>query len=223
MLRTRIGEQFFSTTRGQIVLLVRRAPRTVDELAEALGLTRNAVRDHLATLERDGLVHRSGVRRGKGKPAQLYALTPEAAELFPRAYVPVLHGVLDALAGQFPPATRAALLRDVGRKLVAGRRLPQGGVRERVAAGAAWLDELGGLAEAREVDDRFVIESWSCPLAAVVVAHPELCQLIEAMLTDIIGLPVQEQCDRRQPPRCSFAVATTTEGGHGHHHQPRSP
>jgi predicted ArsR family transcriptional regulator len=212
VLRTRIGQRFFSMTRGRIVLLVRRSARTVDELAELLGLTRNAVREHLATLERDGLVHRSGVRRSNGKPAHLYALTPEAAELFPRGYAPVLHGVLDALAEQFSPAALQALLHDVGRKMVAGRPVPRGGVRERVAAGAELLNEFGGLAEAREVDGVLALQGWSCPLAAVVVDHPELCRVPEAMLTETIGLPIQERCDRREPPQCFFTVATGPEG-----------
>ena len=205
MLHTRVGQRFFSTTRGRIVLLVRRSARTVDELAEALGLTRNAVREHLATLERDGLVHRSG-RRGNGKPAHLYSLTPEAAELFPRGYAPVLDGVLDALARQLPPAAREALLREVGRDIAAARPVPRGGVRERVAAAADLLNELGGLAEARELDGALLIQAWSCPLASVVMAHPELCLLAEAMLTELVGGPVRQRCDLRDPPRCSFTV-----------------
>lgn len=211
VLRIRIGQRYFSTTRGRIVLLLRRSAHTVDELTELLGVTRNAVREHLATLERDGLVHRSGIRRGNGKPAHLYALTPEAAELFPRGYAPVLDGVLDALAEQLPPASRETLVRDVGRKLAARYPVPRGGVRERLAAGAELLNDLGGYAEAREVDGALLIQGWNCPLAAVVVHHPELCLLAESMLAQIVGLPVQQRCDRREPSRCFFVVATSAE------------
>ena len=55
---------FFASTRGRIVLIMRRGARTVDELATALHLTDNAVRAHIATLERDGLVEEQAVRRG---------------------------------------------------------------------------------------------------------------------------------------------------------------
>jgi predicted ArsR family transcriptional regulator len=65
-----LGRRFFETTRGQIVGLLRRGRRTVEELARALGLTDNAVRNHLATLERDGLVRQDGVRRGPGAYAR---------------------------------------------------------------------------------------------------------------------------------------------------------
>jgi predicted ArsR family transcriptional regulator len=58
-----LDRRFFSSTRGRIVALLRAATRTVDELADALGLTDNAVRAHLVTLERDGLVEPSGQPR----------------------------------------------------------------------------------------------------------------------------------------------------------------
>jgi DNA-binding transcriptional ArsR family regulator len=85
--------KFFESTRGRIVVLLRRSGRTVEELARALGLTDNGVRAHLAVLERDGIARQRGsVRRGSGggKPAYVYELTSEAEELFPKAYEPVL-------------------------------------------------------------------------------------------------------------------------------------
>jgi predicted ArsR family transcriptional regulator len=86
-------------------------------------------------------------------------------------------------------------------------------VRERLAAGAEVLNELGGLAEAREVDGVSVVQGWSCPLASVVVDHPEICLLVETMLAQSIGLPIQERCDRREPPRSFFLVGTSPEEG----------
>jgi predicted ArsR family transcriptional regulator len=205
-MRAPLGQRFFATTRGRIVLLVRRAPRTIDELCQALGLTRNAIRAHLATLERDGLVRRGGVRPGTSKPAQLYALTPEAAELFPRGYAPVLDRLLADLGQRLPPEVLEEAVRTVGRRMALERPAPRGDVRKRAVAGAAIVDELGGIAEVREVDGTLWIQAWSCPLAAVVVGHPELCRLLEAMLTVIVGAPIRERCDRREPPQCSFQI-----------------
>jgi len=73
--------RFLTSTRGRLITLLRRDTRTVDDLASALNLTDNAVRAHLAALERDGIVRQSGVRRdgGVGKPAFAYELTADAA------------------------------------------------------------------------------------------------------------------------------------------------
>src|SRR5215469_14166004 len=111
------NERFFATTRGQLILLLRRGSHTVEDLAQALQLTDNAVRAHLATLERDGLVEQQGVRRGTGKPAFVYALTVEAERLFPKAYEAVLDQLLDVLQGREPPAEVQELLHAVGRRL----------------------------------------------------------------------------------------------------------
>ncbi len=86
--------------------LLRRSGNTVEDLAQAVGLTDNGVRAHLAALERDGIVRQRGsVPRGSGgrKPAYIYELTPEAEDLFPKAYEPVLRQRLDVLAGQLGP------------------------------------------------------------------------------------------------------------------------
>jgi predicted ArsR family transcriptional regulator len=78
------NQRFFESTRGKIIMLLRRASRTVEELAQALNLTDNAVRTHLVILERGGLVRQQGVRHGAGKPAFVYELAPETEQLFPK-------------------------------------------------------------------------------------------------------------------------------------------
>jgi predicted ArsR family transcriptional regulator len=202
---TRWDERFFASTRGRVVALLRRGRRTVDELAHALDLTDNAVRAHLAALERDGLVRQEGVRRGAGKPAFAYALTAEAERLFPKAYGTVLHRLLDVLGERLPPAELEAALREVGRRLASGRPLPAGDRRARIAGATALLGELGGLADVEEGNETVVIRGLDCPLAAAVPRHPEVCRLAEALLTELVGAPVTELCER-EPPRCRFVV-----------------
>ena len=56
--------RFAASTRGQLLALLRRANRTVEELADTLNVSENAVRVHLTALERDGLVRQRGAARG---------------------------------------------------------------------------------------------------------------------------------------------------------------
>src|SRR5919108_1625 len=120
MLLSRWSQRFYASTRGRIVSLLRRASLTVDQLATTLGLTDNAVRAHLATLERDGLVEQRVARRGGvGKPAFTYQVPPEAEPLFSRAYVPVLAKLLDVLSEQLTHDDLNALMRSVGKRLAA--------------------------------------------------------------------------------------------------------
>src|SRR5215472_196220 len=100
MQLTRGNQRFFASTRGKIVTLLRRGSRTVEELAEALNLTDNAVRAHLIALERDGLVQQRGQRRSSSKPASTYDLAQAAEDLFPKAYAQVLDQLLGVLGEQ---------------------------------------------------------------------------------------------------------------------------
>jgi len=201
--------RFFESTRGRLVTLLRRKGCTVDELAANLGLTNNGVRAHLATLERDGLVRRDGsVRRGSGggKPAYVYELTSEARGLFPRAYEPVLGGLLDVLLEHVGVEELEMLLREAGARMASGRRVASGGIRERLEVAVGVLDDLGGLAEIEEREGAFVIRSYGCPLAAVVSEQPKVCDLIETLLAELAAVRVRERCERGENPRCRFEV-----------------
>lgn len=202
-------KQFFASTRGRIVTLLRRGGRTVEDLAHAIGITDNGVRAHLAVLERDGIVRQRGTvsRGGGGKPAYVYELAPEAEGLFPKAYAPVLRRLLDVMAERLGPEETEALLRAVGRRIADEQTVQADGVRQRLEAAVAILEELGGLAELEEDDGTFVLRGYSCPLTSAVQGHPEVCRLAEALLAEATGLPVHEHCDRGETPRCCFEVA----------------
>lgn len=199
------GERFLASTRGQVVVLLRRSERTVNELAAALGLTDNAIRAHLSSLERDGLVERRGVRRGVGKPAHLYGLTDEAERLFPKAYDAVLAGLLGVLTERLGSAEVEALLAEVGRRAASGHDWPEG-VGPRLDAALALVGEMGGLAEVVRRDGSVLIEGYSCPLSALVPSHPEVCRVLVSLLSEAVGAPVQGRCDHGAHPRCSFVV-----------------
>jgi predicted ArsR family transcriptional regulator len=195
------------STAGRILQLLRSASLTVDEVASRLGLTGNAIRPQLATLERDGLIQRSGSRRGTSKPAQIYALSREAELLFSRAYVPVLTELLHVLSAKIAPADFDALMREVGRRLLADRPRPTGTARQRAQGASVLLNELGGLARVEEQNGTLLIRSDGCPLAAATHQHPEACNAVESLLTEFAGLRVRKCCDREERLRCCFELS----------------
>lgn len=202
-----MDKRFFESTRGQIVTILRGSPCTVDELAEKLNLTDNAVRAHLATLERDGVVRQTGLRRGPRKPHFTYALTEEADKLFPKAYDALLNQLIAVLKTRLQPAEIEDVLREVGRA-VAADAAPgkEGNLEGRVQTALKVLEAIGGAAEAEREGDKIVIRSGGCPLAAAVNVHPEVCRLAETLVSEIVKAPVVEQCVRDGRPKCRFEI-----------------
>jgi predicted ArsR family transcriptional regulator len=198
-------------TSGRILELLRRGPKTVDELARAMDLTRTAVRAQLASLIREGLVEQRESRRGTSKPSHVYGVTAQAELLFSRAYVPILTQLLHVLAARSTPAEFDSIMHEVGRGLMGGRAVPRGTLGERVVGASALLNELGGLSEVSEEDGGYLIQSHGCPLAAATADHPEVCNALESLLSEFVGASVTKCCDRYNRERCCFEVGMAGE------------
>lgn len=194
-------------TRGEILSLLCGSSRTVSELADALAISRNAVREHLGKLADEDLVHYEPVRRGVGKPAHEYALTADGERVLSRAYLPLLLHLLDGLEAHLDEPALLALLRGVGRSMAAGRVPAAGGLRRRVDAANAFLGELGGTGRVEEHDGGLWILSGCCPIGAVASRHPLACKAVEALVAELAAAPVREACDRSGRPRCRLQVA----------------
>ncbi len=196
-----------TNTRGQILALLCGANRTVAELAEAIGISRNAIRVHLNGLEAEGLVLHERLIRGVGKPAHLYRLTPAGERLLSPAYLQVLDGILRVLRSRLPARELETLLHKVGEELVVRRPKPSGGAVERVNAAKALLDSLGGNVEVDVHEGGAALRGRCCPVAAIAPDHPQICRAVEAMLSAFTGLPVREHCNQGGRPSCRFEIS----------------
>jgi predicted ArsR family transcriptional regulator len=200
-------QRFVGETQVEMLRLLRRSRQTITSLAGALRLTDNAVRTHVAALEREGVVEHVGTQRDTGgKPARIYDLTSEGEELFPKAYALVLGALVEEIARSEGEGRAVELLRAVGRRVGAGVPASDG-TEARAKAAAAALRSLGGDLEVTAADGGWRLKGYGCPLSAVTAGRPEVCALAQALVEEITGRPVTECCDRGARPRCGFLVA----------------
>ena len=201
----RRDDRFWASTRGQLLVLMRQGTETVNELAAALELTDNAVRAHLTALERDGLVRPSGTRRGPRKPTVTYALSPEAEQLFPKEYGTVLRHLLDELKDRLTAKQLDEVARATGHRMARNFRplASTVGTEERVERVGAVLRELGGCCEPVTENGTVTLGCTVCPLAVAAEGHPEVCRLVETLLSDVLTIPVRQRC-QTNPLRCRF-------------------
>jgi predicted ArsR family transcriptional regulator len=194
-------------TRRLILETLRKGEMSAQDMAHELRLTTNAVRFHLASLEAEGLVAPSGTRKheGRGKPATLYGVTPDADLAFSRAYAPVLEACLQELRRSVPGDEVLPFLRRVGDRLVPETDTEKP-LSRRVRAAADTLNSIGGLTTVVRTDSGYEIRGMACPLAAVVASEPCACTVVESLLRRITGAPVHERCDRTGRPRCCFEI-----------------
>ncbi|MDQ4080352.1 MAG: ArsR family transcriptional regulator, partial [Gemmatimonadota bacterium] len=179
-------------TRRQIIDLLRRSSLTANDIAAKCGLTHNAVRGHLAALQRDGLVREGGLRRSGTRPAVLYELIPRADSALSKAYIPFVAQLLRVLGEQMSQRELDALMQTVGQRLGAEWPRLQGTLAQRVDAASLLLEELGALTEVEHWDGGFILRGYGCLLGEAVHGRPEVCRAVESLLAHLIEAPVEE-------------------------------
>jgi predicted ArsR family transcriptional regulator len=206
--------QLLDTTRGRIVAALQRGALTADDIAAELGLTANAVRAQVTALERDGVVQRSGSRRGVTRPSHVFELTPEVEQLLSRAYVPLLTQLVRVFASALPAREANALLREAGKgladELLLGAQ-PRGELDARVRAASRMLNEQLGAFTRVEKNGGYKIVGSGCPLSAVTGKHEAVCVAMESLVTRIVGAKAKQCCDRSARPQCCFEIAAAAK------------
>jgi predicted ArsR family transcriptional regulator len=193
-------------TRARIVTLLRRSGLTANEIAGHLSLTHNAVRGHLAALQREGLVREGGRQRGVSRPSVVYEVVPEAEAAFSRAYIPFVAHLLRVLQERLPQGELDEIMHLVGRRFASEWPRLRGDLPQRVEAASAFLEELGALHTVERLNGGLVIRGYNCLLAAAVHGRPEVCRAMQSLLAELLEAPVRECCERGERPRCCFEI-----------------
>jgi predicted ArsR family transcriptional regulator len=183
---------------------------TVDDLAERLGVTDNAVRFHLDALEQAGTVRKDGVRKigAVGQPASIYSLSAAGGDAFSRAYAPVLIAVLEELRDRTSAPQVVAFLRRVGKRLARSFKDPSGPLSSRVASASEMLNALGGITAVEKSGGNYRIVGRACPLARAVEADHCVCAAVTSLVAEVVGAEVSERCDRSGRPKCCFEISS---------------
>ncbi len=193
-------------TKGDILAELRMGETTVGELCDRLDLSTTAVREHLYGLKARGLLSESERREGPGRPKKLYSLSPEAEEMFPKAYSDLSVMLLQLL------------------EQLLGREEVQ---RKMVTMLMEWLDENGSLMnglkklgtypETRtdETTQRQTIVFHQCPFLEMAQENDVLCDVDQEVLQEMTDAEIEiESTIARGGKECVFHL----EGG-----EPLSP
>jgi DeoR family transcriptional regulator, suf operon transcriptional repressor len=191
----------------RVLAHLRHGPMTVEELANKMHVTANAVRNQLARLEEDNLVVRSGTRPGVSKPSVVYSITLEGQAQFSTIYLPVLSEFLRTTERESSERELISFMRDTGKSLAGRYPKATGTVKDRVNAAARLLKSFGGIPQVRSRNGSFVIESLGCPLAALTSENLVACRILEGLISEHIGSRARMCCIRDPAPRCCFEVA----------------
>jgi predicted ArsR family transcriptional regulator len=91
------GSKLLTSSKVKILEALLGEKKSVKELAQILGINKNAIRKHLEFLLQKGLVTHSFQVKGVGRPRKFYSITQEGRELFGTHYHTLLQIFLEKL------------------------------------------------------------------------------------------------------------------------------
>ena len=192
------------------LLLQNKGGLTVEDLSKGLGITDNAVRQHITALERDGMVAGGETQSTGGRPERLYGLTAAGRELFPRHYSWFAELLIDSLREEQGTDALRGRLESIGKAVgrqVMARVAGTKDKAERIRALSDIMRELGYQSGSIDLpnDKLPAIEATNCVFHNLAQRYPEVCHFDLAMMSEIVGCGViHDECMVRGGHVCRF-------------------
>lgn len=201
------------TRRAIAKLLKTEGPIDSAQLAERLGLTAMAVRQHLYALQREGLVKHEARPVPIGRPAKFWSLTREADRLFPEAYAELSVALIDSVKDAFGEEglERVLTSRCARQRTDYGKRIRSGDSLERKLQELAKVrTEEGYMAEIRRAEDgSYLLVENHCPICAAANACQGFCATELELFRSVLGPGVNvERAEHiiRGDQRCVYRI-----------------
>src|ERR1044072_2090734 len=179
------------TRRAIAKLLKTEGPIDSAQLAERLGLTAMAVRQHLYALQREGLVTAEERPVPIGRPGKFWGLTRGADHLFPEAYAELSVALIDSVKDAFGDEglERVLTSRCARQRVDYGKRIrPKDPLERKLNELAKVRTEEGYMAEIRREDDEsFLLVENHCPICAAANACQGFCSTELDLFRSVLG------------------------------------
>ncbi len=190
----------------------------VEELAEAANVSPVTVRHHLNSLQAEGLIESSSVRRKVGRPYYVYSLSTQGQEMFPKRYVRLTSRLLEELKSILPEEAVEQVFKGVVNNVVDDHRpffegLP---LEQRLDYLVQLLEEEGFLARWEKTAEGYSLTEYSCPYYSIGQEHEEICIFDKELIVNVIQAPIkQHSCMLSGADCCQFTFSNEAVAGLG--------
>lgn len=179
------------TKRAIVKLLKHNGAMDAHQLANELGVTAMAVRQHLYNLHEQKLVTFKEAPKTMGRPAKMWSLTAEANRLFPDGYANLTVSLIESMKEAFGDEGLEKLLEIHNRKQVMD-------YQSQAPSSLSLLEQLKAFAENRTAegymaevienpDGSFYLVEKHCPICEAARACTDICRKELEMLQCILG------------------------------------
>lgn len=182
--------------------------KSIAQLAVALNISRNAIRQHLSSLQRDGYVKNGEMLKTKGRPVQNYVLTESGINSFPKQYAWFTGLLLSDLKKKMGSEALQSMFYNLGESLAVELLSENDTSSDQVRLNFLLraMDELGY--QAKLLDQANSIEACNCVYHSIAQQYSEVCAFDKALIQSILNKHIElEECMALGGKLCRFKIS----------------
>lgn len=201
-----------NNTRSRVLRsLLLNQQRTVNELAESVGINPISVRHHVNKLEAEGLIQSEEERHGVGRPRLVYSLTNKGMEQFPQRYLQLTLRLLEQLKSSLPEKVLGEIFLEVAEgitdDLTKNLDLEELDLKERLELLKEVLVAEGFMVNLEEDEGNFYVVEASCPYHHVGEDYPEICVVDKELIAHFAASsPERIECILDGDKQCKYMI-----------------
>jgi predicted ArsR family transcriptional regulator len=193
------------------LMLEKKAGLSIDEVATALDISRNAVQQHFVVLERDGYIQAGVLNKTAGRPVRSFVLTEAGINSFPKQYAWFSELILADMKNEIGSEAFQRYLHKLGSNL-SQTLLPQfegKPINEKIEALLKVMDSLGF--DARIITDSDsnepAIEARNCIYHDLAQKHEEICEFDRTLISSLLDKNIDHvECMAKGGAVCCFKI-----------------
>lgn len=199
-------------TRTNIINLLKiNAKMTIKEVSTQLDMSSMGVRQHLSSLEREGLVEYYRQKSSRGRPKYIYTLTDQAKEIFPESYKSFAIEVLEEAEniGGGDLVNQLLTKRMQSQIQSYEKRLQGKNLNKKIEELAKIRNEEGYMAKVSKDGDNYALIEYHCPISMIAKKYPILCETEKELFQRVLGVEITREhhlmCGSH---KCSYYIQT---------------
>ena len=167
------------TRETTLTLLLRQGESSASNLASFMGISVQAMRRHLRSLEEDGLVHASSISIGPGRPSNLWKLTQQGHNRFDDGAKDFALELFGAIEANLSPEMMADVLKNqtLQKANVYRREIGAGKINDRLKKLIELRLQEGYFAEFHVAKDglSWYLKEFNCSIRGIAEKFPVVC------------------------------------------------
>lgn len=193
------------------LLLENKAGLSIDEIATALDISRNAVQQHFAVLEKDGYIQTGVFNKTAGRPVRRFVLTEAGINSFPKQYAWFSELILTDLKNEMGSDAFQRYLHKLASNL-SQSLLPQfigKPPEERLDGLLNVMDSLGFQTKKLTNSDSNepMIEACNCIYHDLAQKHEEICEFDRTLMSSLLDKDIEQvECMAKGGAVCCFKL-----------------